>query len=61
MLAPGGEAEVVLDPALADRISDFVLAAEAAPPRKDASADRAGPVHHDGGPIHLPRPSRWLS
>jgi integrase len=54
VLATGGEVEASLDAALADRISDFILAAEDASPGDDDTANHVGPVGRGGGPIHLP-------
>jgi hypothetical protein len=54
VLATGGDVEASLDPALANRILDFVLAAEDAPPDDDHTATHLSPAGRDGGPIYLP-------
>ncbi|HEY8612257.1 MAG TPA: hypothetical protein VIL69_13290 [Roseomonas sp.] len=55
VLPTGGEVEASLDPALADRIFDLILAAEDASADDDATAHHVGPVGRDGGPIYLPK------
>jgi integrase len=54
VLATGGDVEASLDPTLANRILDFILAAEDAPPDDDHTASHLSPAGRDGGPIYLP-------
>jgi hypothetical protein len=54
VLATGGDLEASLGPTLANRILDFILAAEDAPPDDDHTATHLSPAGRDGGPIYLP-------